>query len=658
MCGICGYIGYETSFNYGYLGILKLLNRGYDSVGITTINKDNTFMTHKFASDDREMADSKIIRQQHLHDGTISILHSRWRTVGAKSDVNSHPHLDCRNKFSIVHNGIIENYAVLRKMLTTFGYTFVSETDTEVIANMISFEYSNLDYQNANQKVGYHDNIVKAIREALSQIEGTYALAILCVDTPNTLYCVRHGSPLLIGQSECNEDRLRSGQPEDNEDGEFMMVASECHGFDKKINKYVSLESNDIVSLHKTDGKVIMKSHGKIEYNLLTKCCANLTSDAISPAPFDHWTIKEIHEQSVSCVNAIGNGGRIPSNEEVKLGGLDAKRDTILKSENIILLGCGTSYHAGLLVTALYKSLRIFNTVQIFDGAEFTENDMPIKGHTCYIFISQSGETKDLHRCLEMIKSKDGQKINIGVINTVESLIAREVDCGVYLNCGREMAVASTKAFTSQVIALSLIAAWFSQNMTNSRKVKDSTNSWMIASQLDHVIPKIRRMPNDILNTIETNVEMCKKIAVYLKNCPSIFLLGKDTYYSVAREGALKLKEIGYIHAEGYSSAALKHGPYALLTPGFPVILFLPNDATFLRNQAIHDELKSRDAIIIGVSDRELPETYDFSLIVPAGGYTEILMTILTQMIAYYLSVEKGINPDYPRNIAKVLSTD
>ena len=658
MCGICGYIGYETSFNYGYLGILKLLNRGYDSVGITTINKDGAFMTHKFASDDKEMADSKIIRQQHLHDGTISILHSRWRTVGAKSDVNSHPHLDYRNKFSIVHNGIIENYAVLRKMLTTFGYKFVSETDTEVIANMISFEYSNLDYQNANQKVGYHDNIVKAIREALSQIEGTYALAILCIDTPNTMYCVRHGSPLLIGQSECNEDRLQSDQSECNS---FMMVASECHGFDKKINKYVSLESNDIVSLHKIDGKVTMKSHGKIEYNLLTKCCANLTTDAVSPAPFPHWTIKEIHEQSVSCVNAIGNGGRIPTNEEVKLGGLDAKRDAILKSENIILLGCGTSYHAGLLVTALYKSLGIFNTVQIFDGAEFTENDMPIKGQTCYIFISQSGETKDLHRCLEMIKLANGEKsdhVIIGVINTVESLIAREVDCGVYLNCGREMAVASTKAFTSQVIALSLIAGWFSQNTANSRKVNDPTNSWMLASQIDHVIPKIRRMSNDILKTIETNVEMCKKIAVYLKNCPSIFLLGKDTYYSVAREGALKLKEIGYIHAEGYSSAALKHGPYALLTPGFPVILFAPNDATFTRNQAIHDELKSRDAIIIGVSDRELPETYDFSLIVPVNSYTEILMTILTQMIAYYLSVEKGINPDYPRNIAKVLSTD
>ena len=654
MCGICGYIGYETSFNYGYLGILKLLNRGYDSVGITTINKDNTFMTHKYASDDREMADSKIIRQQHLHDGTISILHSRWRTIGAKNDVNSHPHLDCRNKFSIVHNGIIENYAVLRKMLTTFGYTFVSETDTEVIANMISFEYSNLDYENANQKVGYHDNIVKAIREALSQIEGTYALAILCVDTPNTMYCVRHGSPLLIGRSSRSgppEDSSRSGPPEDSEDSSFMMVASECHGFDKKINKYVSLKSNDIVSLHKIDGKVTMKSHGKVEYNLLTKCCANLTSDAVSPAPFEHWTIKEIHEQSVSCVNAIGNGGRIPTNEEVKLGGLDTKRDAILKSENIILLGCGTSYHAGLLVTALFKSLRIFNTVQIFDGAEFTENDMPIKGQTCYIFISQSGETKDLHRCLEMIKTINSEKIIIGVINTVESLIAREVDCGVYLNCGREMAVASTKAFTSQVIALSLIAAWFSQNTANSRNVQTFHD-------YNDVILKIRRMPNDILKTIETNTEMCKKIAVYLKNCSSIFLLGKDTYYSVAREGALKLKEIGYIHAEGYSSAALKHGPYALLTPGFPVILFVPNDATFTRNQAIHDELKSRDAIIIGVSDRELPETYDFSLIVPHNSYTEILMTILTQMIAYYLSVEKGINPDYPRNIAKVLSTD
>jgi glucosamine--fructose-6-phosphate aminotransferase (isomerizing) len=629
MCGICGYIGYDTSFIYGYLGILKLLNRGYDSVGITTINRDDTFMTHKFASDDAELADSKIIRQQHLHDGTISILHSRWRTIGAKSDVNSHPHHDNFNKFSIVHNGIIENYAELRNMLMTFGYNFVSETDTEVVANMISFEYN---------KQEYNKNVIDAIRDALLQIEGTYALAILCSDTPNTMYCVRHGSPLLVGYSE------QSDQSEYNEDGDkksFMMVSSECHGFDHKIKRYVSLESNDIVSLCKTNGKVIMKSHGKIEYNLLTKCCANLTSDVVSPAPFKHWTIKEIHEQAISCVN----NGRIPTDTEVKLGGLDVKRDSIMESENMILLGCGTSYHAGLLVTGLYKSFGIFNTVQIFDGAEFTENDMPIKGKTCYIFISQSGETKDLHRCLEMIKKTNLPKITIGVINTVDSLIAREVDCGTYLNCGREVAVASTKAFTSQVVVLSLIAAWFSQNSPNSRKVVG-------------VIPKIRRLPDDILKTIEMNTETCKRIAIYLKDHSSIFLLGKDTYYSVAREGALKMKEIGYIHAEGYSSAALKHGPYAMLVPGFPVILFAPNDATFIRNQAIYDELKSRDATIIGVSDRELPETYDFSLIVPANGYTEILMTILTQMIAYYLSVEKGINPDYPRNIAKVLSTD
>jgi glucosamine--fructose-6-phosphate aminotransferase (isomerizing) len=647
MCGICGYIGYETSFIYGYLGILKLLNRGYDSVGITTINRDNTFITHKFASDDLELADAKILRNQSSHDGSISILHSRWRTVGAKNDVNSHPHHDFYNKFSLVHNGIIENYIELREMLIENGFSFKSETDTEVIVNLISHFYTTAV------------SPIDAIRLALSKIEGTYALAILCIDTPDIMYCVRHGSPLLVGFSA---------------DNRFMMVSSECYGFDHKIAKYIAIESNDIVSLCKEDGHIIMKSCANTIYIKRKLECA---VESVSPAPYPHWTLKEINEQSISCINAIGNGGRILSDTEVKLGGLDRKRDELLSSNNIVFLGCGTSYHAGLLIINFFKMLRRFNSVQIFDGAEFTEADMPLTGKTCYVFMSQSGETKDLHRCLEMINaartrmpldlcptsparaceieaSDKGNSyhalekckgvITVGVINVVDSLIAREVDCGAYLNCGREVAVASTKAFTSQVVVLTLIAVWFSQDMCESLRRT--------------YIEKVKRLHDDIITTIEANTEICKVVSKSLAVCPSLFILGKDTYLSVAKEGALKLKEIGYIHAEGYSSAALKHGPYALLYPGFPVILLNPNDTTFVRNQAIYDELKSRDALVIGISDTDLHDGYDYKLKVPSGGYTEILMTVVLQLIAYYLSIEKGINPDYPRNIAKVLSTD
>jgi glucosamine--fructose-6-phosphate aminotransferase (isomerizing) len=258
--------------------------------------------------------------------------------------------------------------------------------------------------------------------------------------------------------------------------------------------------------------------------------------------------------------------------------------------------------------------------------------------------------------------------ITIGVINVVDSLIAREVDCGVYLNCGRENAVASTKAFTSQVVVLTMIATWFKQtpqvHPSNQKQTQQVHQSHLGDPQVhqtrlgDLHIPKIRRLHNDIIKTIDDATESCKLVAKALVSSSSVFILGKDNYVSVAKEGSLKMKEIGYIHAEGYSSAALKHGPYALLTPGFPVILLTPGDESFVRNRGVFDELKSRGALVIGVSDCELSDAYDYRIRVPTCGYTELLTNVVLQLIAYYLSVEKGINPDYPRNIAKVLSTD
>ena len=627
MCGICGFIGYENSFKYGYLGILKLLNRGYDSVGVTTINVNCSdekcvFITHKYASDDNELADSKIIKHQSEHNGTISIFHSRWRTTGGKTDTNSHPHTDTKGKFSLVHNGIIENYVELKSFLLGKGFTFKSETDTEVIVNLISYHYLN--------NLG---NPIEAIRIALSEIDGTYALAVLCIDTPDQLYCVRHGSPLLIGF------------PNDNK---FAMLSSERHGFDVKINKYIIVDSNDIISLKKENGKVVMASYeNKIYQNKEIELSSDFQPH--TPFPHKHWTIKEIHDQSISCVNAIGMGGRILTDNSVRMGGLEMKKSLLLTARNLIILGCGTSHHAGLLSSHTFKSISGFNTVQVFDGAEFSIKDIPIDGDTCFIFVSQSGETKDLHRCVELCKElrKTGKKLcTLGVINTVDSLIAREVDCGTYLNCGREVAVASTKAFSSQLIVLTLIAIWFAQNRdlgTDERKI---------------LITKILRLQNDIVSTIDMNKDICKNIAKNLINKNSLFVLGKDLLNPIALEGSLKLKEIGYIHAEGYSSSALKHGPYALLNKDFPVILLTPNDNHFVRNQGILDELKSRDACVIGISDVELSDKYDYKIKIPLGSHTEITSTIVLQLISYYLSVEKGINPDYPRGIAKCLSVD
>ena len=621
MCGIIGYIGFAPAFKYGYQGILRLLNRGYDSVGITTINNDASFTTHKFAGD---RAIDKILDNRDFHTGSVSILHSRWRTIGDKSDANSHPHHDFYDKFALVHNGIVENYAELRdELYYTHGYKFRSETDTEVIVNLISYYYMSEITSS---------NVVAAISKALARIRGTYALAILCIDTPDTLYCVRHGSPLLIGISE---------------DSSTMMISSECAGFDAQIVKYFSIEMNDIVSLSKCcDGKVTMKSNGLIQYESQTKSFTGETL-ATSPAPFAHWTIKEIYDQVDVARSAIANGGRI-NNGLVKLGGLDMMRDELLSCDNIILLGCGTSFNACQLMSHLFKSIKCFNTVQVHDGAEFSEDDIPFHGRskTCFVFVSQSGETKDLHRCLETVKTScESRHIHyhtMGVINVVDSMIAREVECGVYLNCGREVAVASTKAFTSQIIVLTLIALWFSQVRPRPLLEKDVH------------IQKILGLPDEISRAIEVNKEKCQKIAKMLKDKSSIFLLGRGTLFSVAREGALKLKEIGYIHAEGYSSAALKHGPYALLTPGFPVILLSSNNT-------VYDELKAREATVITIgtiAPVDLKDYDDFNIKLSETGHTEVLATIMLQLIAYYLSIEKGINPDYPRNIAKVLSTD
>lgn len=614
MCGICGYIGYDHSFAHGYLGILKLLNRGYDSVGITTINDNKKYITHKYASTDDELADSKIIKHQTEHNGTISILHSRWRTVGEKSDRNSHPHLDMTNTFSLVHNGIVENYIELKEFLVDNGYQFRSETDSEVIVNLISYHYTkNL-------------NVICAIHSALNQIEGTYALCILCIDQPDAIYCIRHGSPLLIGMSK-NE--------------KSAMIASECYAFDKSIDKYFILQSSDMVILKKEDNIITMTSCKNNKYEHREYKSQN---ELHSPEPYPYWTLKEINDQTVSCVNAINMRGRIVDDSNVILGGLIQHKNKILECENLLILGCGTSYHAGLLGLKLFKKICDFKLTQIFDGTEFTVDDIPKYGKTCVIFVSQSGETKDLHRCLEICNEYN--LLCIGVVNVVDSLISREVACGVYLNCGREFAVASTKAFSSQVVVLTLIAIWFSQNKN------------MAAEKRKECITKILRLNDDIKYTISKNAQACQNIADYLKDKKSIFILGKDTMEPIAREGALKLKEIGYIHAEGYSSSALKHGPYALLEKGFPVILLTPGDNNFVRNQGILDELKSRDAYVIGISNKSLNDKYDQSLIVPEKSYAEITVCVILQLISYYLSIKKGINPDFPRNLSKTVSVD
>lgn len=617
MCGICAYIGYNNIYGYLIFGLKMLQNRGYDSAGIVGLDKENNIKLKKYASrEDINAVDLLEDDEDEFRDCTIGICHSRWATHGAKTDYNAHPHICYQGKFSLVHNGIIENYEEIKNNLVeNYGIEFKSETDTEVIVNLISICYNELN------------DTEKAINKALSMLEGTWGLVIMDRDDRNRLYCARHGSPLLIGFGKNNK---------------YAIVASEQSGFCRYVSNYICLENHDIIVIEKNKDFVSFYNNKNQDYEL-----KEITIDigSISPKPYEHWTIKEINEQFTSSMRAIGMGGRIKNDYEVKLGGLIDHEDDLIILDNLIILGCGTSYNAGLHVSKVFKRISGFNSVSVYDGGEFSECDIPRMGKTGLLIISQSGETKDLHRSLELGKRKG--LYMIGVINIVDSLIARDVHCGVYLNSGREVGVASTKAFTSQVIVLNMIAVWFAQIRNINRE------------QRYQIIHDLKNISTDIKHTISQVQKVCENIGIYLKDKNSLFVLGRDMNESIAREGALKIKELGYIHAEGYSSVALKHGPYSLITLGTPIIIIIPDDKYYAKNSSIIEEIKSRGAYIFAISNRDKVSRENILIKIPTNkSFQGLLSVIPMQLIAYYLACNKNINPDFPRNLSKTVSVD
>ena len=613
MCGICCFIGYFSGVQKCFDGIKMLQNRGYDSCGICSISEDSKFIINKYANKENisgiDLLENNI--DDHLNS-TVITCHTRWSTTGhSYSEKNSHPHIDYKYRFSLVHNGIIENYLELKKELLDNDVTFKSETDSEVIVNLISYYYDKLN------------NINDSISKAVSRLEGTWGLVIMCTETPNKIYCARHGSPLLIGFGT-----------------DYMMIVSEQSGFCNYVNNYICLNDHDLVILTKEDGNVIFEKKDEYQVKEVVNGEYKLTPD-----PYNHWTIKEINEQYDASLRTMGMGGRILDEKEVKLGGLESHTDYLKYIDHLILLGCGTSYNAGLYCVNVFKNLSGFDTVQIFDGAEFSRYDIPKRGKTGILMLSQSGETRDLIRCISI--AKEHNLFMIGVINVVDSYIAREVQCGVYLNAGREVAVASTKAFTSQVIVLHLIATWFAQiRGINEIKRYD-------------IIDNLRRLPLDIKSIINTCHEKCKDIAKYLYDKNSLFVLGKGNCEAVAKESSLKIKEIGYIHAEGYNSSALKHGPYSLCVKGTPIIVIVPNDKNFAKNNNIIEEVHARDGYIIGISDSTVSDKCTVKIKIPKNDiFAGLLGTIPSQLIAYELALLKGHNPDKPRGLAKVVTVD
>lgn len=606
MCGIIAGISPKI-VDILLLGLKQLQNRGYDSAGITTVN-DGKFYTTKYASGEKSALE-KLDNEKEKHTtASIGIAHTRWATHGPKTDINSHPHVSQSGNFVLVHNGIIENYLELKEELKKNNIKCVSETDTEVIVNTIDLNYL------------IEKSVEKAIEKTLSQLEGTWGLAILSKFEPDVLYCTRKGSPLLVSVN-----------------NNIGLVASEQSAFCNKTNNYIALNNHDVCKLQCTDGKIVMTT--RETYKTLAIKNRNLE---LTPFPYKHWTEKEIYEQVDSSLRAISLGGRLLSNNKVKLGGLNDLKEELLQVENLILLGCGTSYFAGMCGKKYFKDLCKFNSIQVIDGAEFELNDIPKKGKTALILLSQSGETKDLHRCLEMCKDTD--VITVGVVNVVDSLIAREVDCGCYLNASREVGVASTKSFTSQVIILSMMAMWFAQ-----------THDINLQKRKKH-IRDLRKLYMDIEKTLEKN-DIDKLLTIFntQNNC---FILGKDKGEAIAQEAALKIKEISYIHAEGYSSSSLKHGPFALLEKDFPVILIAPKNKYFAKNMNAYEEIKSRYAKIILVTNKQdlnLPNTI---LVEKNESYGDLLCIIPLQLLAFKLSLFKGRNADMPRNLAKVVTVE
>jgi glucosamine--fructose-6-phosphate aminotransferase (isomerizing) len=610
MCGIVAYLGNEPFVKFIINGLHFLLNRGYDSVGISSI-LDQKIVTIKEASsttcNSLELVEKEVLTRNFV--STIGIGHTRWATHGGKTQANAHPHSDNMSRISLVHNGIIENYAELRSMLEKKGYMFHSQTDTEVIAVLIG---SGLD-------TGL--TMPEAFKHAILQLSGTWALVAIHKDFPNHMWVTRNGSPLLLGM----EDTC-------------VMVASESIAFGNHIEKYVVLENHDIVEIHCSG--TITYSDNIHTYALQTKKACEIET---KPAEYAHWMQKEIMEQSVAAVRAMNNKGRITKTGKIKLGGLENMREELTKIKHLIILGCGTSYHAGLWGCDLLKKTGVFDTVGVYDGAEFGEKDVPKRGAVAAIFLSQSGETKDLHRCIEIAKSRDILKI--GVVNVVDSMIARETDCGVYLNAGREVAVASTKSFTNQCIILTMISAWFSQlhccyGSSSCSRLQDLYN-----------------LPFHLQNALNRLSDVDELIDGWHEKT-TVFLLGKGSQEAIAREGSLKIKEIAYIHAEGYSSSALKHGAFALIDQGLPIVLLDIGDEYRDKNQNAYSEIMARGADVLIISDSFDICQEKYLKVDHNPTFGGVIANIYLQWISYLLALKKGNNPDYPRNLAKVVTVE
>ncbi len=612
MCGIVGYIGFREAWPIVIKGLKRLEYRGYDSAGIAVIN-DNRLSIYKKAGKVQELvhyAEDKDVA------GTIGMGHTRWATHGAPSDRNSHPHVSNNGKLSIIHNGIIENYATLKAELETRGHTFKSDTDTEVLIHLIEEIYK-------NEKI----DLLEAVRLALREVNGAYAIVIMDQDSPNELITARKGSPLVIGVGK----------------GEYF-IASDATPIIEYTKNVIYLNDNEIALITRND-LLIKRLDNVVQTPYIQEL--ELKLEMLEKSGYDHFMLKEIYEQPRSIRDCMR--GRIyPAQGIVQLGGIKEFIEKLKNIDRIIIVACGTSWHAGLVGEYLIEEYARI-PVEVEYASEFRYRNPIITEKDVVIAISQSGETADTMAAIELAKEK-GATI-FGVCNVVGSSIPRLTHAGVYTHAGPEIGVASTKAFTAQVTVLTLMAFYMAQQkgtITNSKLIE-------LLTELDCI-------PDKIQIALESN-ELIKEISLKFKDARNCLFLGRGFGFPVALEGALKLKEISYIHAEGYPAAEMKHGPIALIDEEMPVIVIATKNSSYEKVISNIQEVKARKGIVLAIvteGDTDVKKMADYCIEIPdaSEAFLPLLATIPLQLLSYHIAVLRGCNVDQPRNLAKSVTVE
>ena len=612
MCGIVGYIGPKQAFPILLKGLYRLEYRGYDSAGIAIVNNDlNLYKTKGKVSDLESFVQGKDV------SGTIGIAHTRWATHGEPNDINAHPHYSQSKNLAIIHNGIIENYALLKEEMVSRGHKFNSDTDTEVLIHLIE------DIQ-INENV----SLEEAVRMALNQVIGAYAIVIVSKDNPDLLIAARKGSPMVIGIGE-----------------DDFYIASDAAPIVEYTKEVVYMDDEEIACIRRGEKLRLKTIHNKDKTPFIQSLELNL--EALEKGGYEHFMLKEIYEQPQSIKDSMR--GRLNAEKGiVKLGGISDYEHKLTNAKRIIIIACGTSWHAGLVGEYLFEDLARI-PVEVEYASEFRYRHPIITEDDIVIAISQSGETADTLAAIELAKSK-GATI-LGICNVVGSSIARATHAGSYTHAGPEIGVASTKAFTAQVTLLTLMAL----DIAHRRGTIEISRYRQLLHELEAIPEKVKETLK-----VDDQVKELARIYTYARN---FLYLGRGYNFPVALEGALKLKEISYIHAEGYPAAEMKHGPIALIDREMPVVVIATNKGTYDKVVSNIQEVKARNGKIIAIvtkGDSRVKEMADYIIEIPETEelFVPLLATIPLQLLSYHIAVMRDCNVDMPRNLAKSVTVE